>query len=150
MAEDFKVIETQEQLNAVIGERLERAEKKHSEETAGLRKEIEALKKGKETDAAKIADLEKKNAEAETKVKTYETAAVKARIAKEYGIPDSLADRLRGATEDELKKDAESLKNAFPKTHAPLKSTSASDAAGSKNENSDAYAELARGLTFKD
>ena len=149
MADDFKVIETQEQLNAVIGERLERAEKKHSEETAGLRKEIEALTKGRETDAAKIADLEKKNAEAEDKVKKYETAAVKARIAKEYGIPDSLADRLRGATEEELKKDAESLKGVFPKEHAPLRSTSAAAGKGEKDNNA-AFAALARDLTSND
>ncbi len=126
MADDFKPIETQEQLNAIIGERLSRLEKKNSEETAGLRKEIETLTKAKDENAAKLAESEKKLKESESKVKEYETAAVKARIAKEAGIPEGFVDRLRGTTEEELKKDAEELKKLFPEGHAPKKSTAAS------------------------
>lgn len=146
MADDFKVIETQEQLNAIIGERLSRVEKKYSEETAGLRKEIDTLTaKGKE-DATKIADLEKSKSEFEAKVKEYETASVKTRIAKEFNLPDAFASRLQGATEEELKKDAEALAKAFPKASAPQKSTSAAAGSGS-NKNEDALREFARSFT---
>ncbi|MCR5584566.1 MAG: hypothetical protein K6F63_03915 [Lachnospiraceae bacterium] len=149
MAEDFKPIETQEQLNAVIGERIARVEKKASEETAGLRKEIETLTQGRKEDATKIADLEKSNKEFESKVKTYEAAAVKARIAKEYGIPDGLTDRLKGETEEELKQDAENLKKLLP-TSIHIKSTTHSTGAGDREENlKGAYAALAQNLTSK-
>lgn len=135
MSEEFKPIETQEQLNAVIGERLSRVEKKYSEEAAGLRKEIDTLTaKGKE-DASKIADLEKTKAEYEAKVKKYETDSVKTRIAREFNIPDAFADRLKGATEEELKKDAEALAKAFPKAAAPQKSTSAAGSGSSKSDD---------------
>ena len=142
MADEFKVIETQEQLNAIIGERLSRVEKKYSEEAAGLRKEIDTLTaKGKE-DASKIADLEKSKSEFEAKVKEYETASVKTRIAKEFNLPDAFASRLQGATEEELKKDAEALSKAFPKAAAPQKSTSAAGSGSNKSE--DALREFAR------
>lgn len=149
MAEEFKVIETQEQLNAIIGERIARVEKKASEETAGLRKEIETLTQGRKEDATKIADLEKSNKDYASKVKTYEAAAVKARIAKEYGIPDGLQDRLRGETEEELKADAESLKKLLP-TSTHLKSTIHSAGVGDKDESiKNAYSTLAQNLTSK-
>lgn len=148
MAEEFKEIKTQEELNAVISERIKRIETKHSEETAGLRKEIETLTAGNKENETKVADLTKKLADSEAKVKNYETAAVKARIAKEVGIPESFADRLRGATEEELKKDAESLKTSFPHYTAPSKSTSTAEGTGSKESQlNSAYAALARGLT---
>ncbi len=135
MADDFKPIETQEQLNAVIGERLSRVEKKYSEEAAGLRKEIDTLTaKGKE-DATKIADLEKSKSEFEAKVKEYETASVKTRIAKEFNLPDAFASRLQGATEEELKKDAEALAKAFPKASAPQKMTNAAGSGSQKNDD---------------
>ncbi len=128
MAEDFKKIETQEELNAIIGERLKRSETKHAEETAGLRKEIETLKADKEAlskkmqeETAKYAEYDKNLTELQGKVKKYETDSVKTRIAKEVGIPAELFDRLRGETEEELKKDAESLKALLPGRQAPGK-----------------------------
>ena len=148
MAEEFKVINTQEELNAVISERIKRIETKHSEETAGLRKEIETLTAGKKENETKVADLTKKLADSEAKVKNYEATAVKVRIAKEVGIPESFADRLRGATEEELKKDAESLKTSFPHYSAPGKSTSAAEGSNSKESKiNTAFAALAHGLT---
>lgn len=151
MADEFKAITTQEELNAVIGERISRVEKKYSEEAAGLRKEIETLTAGKTENETKFADLSKKLEEAEKKVKTYETAAVKARIAKEVGIPDSLADRLRGTTEEELKKDAEGLKKVIPHYSAPNKQTSeAGSTKGSEGNLNAAFAALGRSLTSND
>lgn len=128
MAEEFKKIETQEELNAIIGDRLKRSETKHAEETAGLRKEIDALKaerdalsKEKQDNTTKYADYDKNLSELQAKVKKYETDSVKTRIAREVGIPEELIDRLRGETEADLKKDAESLKALLPKKEAPSK-----------------------------
>lgn len=141
MAEEFKKIETQEELNAIIGERLKRSETKHAEETAGLRKEIETLKADKEAlskkmqeETAKYAEYDKNLTELQGKVKKYETDSVKTRIAKEVGIPAELFDRLRGETEEELKKDAESLKALLPKHQAPGKGNAPKDADGNEDD----------------
>lgn len=141
MAEEFKKIETQEELNAIIGERLKRSETKHAEETAGLRKEIETLKaekdalsKEKEGTSAIMAEKDKNLTELQAKVQKYESDSVKTRIAKEVGIPEGLIDRLRGETEEDLKKDAESLKALLPKHQAPGKGNAPKDADGSEND----------------
>lgn len=141
MAEGFKTIETQEELNAIIGERLKRSETKHAEETADLRKEIETLKADKDAlskkmqeESTKYAEYDKNLTELQGKVKKYETDSVKTRIAKEVGIPAELFDRLRGETEEELKKDAESLKALLPSREAPGKGNAPKDANGSEDE----------------
>lgn len=126
MAEDFKVIETQEQLEAIIKGRLERAEKKYSEATAGLQSEIETLKSTNEelTERLKGFDgVEEKIATMQNTIKTYESDSVKTRIAREVGIPYEMRDRLRGETEEEIKADAELFKKLMPQNASVLKST---------------------------
>lgn len=139
---DFKVIETQEQLDAIIKDRLDRAEKKQTEKYAGylspeevdaktadLTKQVEDLSNSlnvandkAKTDAEAIAGLE-------AKVKTYETASVKSRIAHEVGIPYELANKLNGETEEDIRKDAEALKPFVTKAAAPpLRDPEAPDA----------------------
>lgn len=128
--EDFKIIETQEQLDAVIKGRLERAEKKHSEATAELQSEIEALKTTNTELTERIqayddkyAGYDDKIAELQNKVKGYETDSVKSRICNEMGIPLEMKDRLRGESEEEIKADAEALNRILPKSKSILKST---------------------------
>ena len=59
--------------------------------------------------------------ELEDKVKKYESDSVKTKIARAAGLPDEMADRLRGTTEEEMKADAESLaKLVSKKDVAPL------------------------------
>ena len=59
--------------------------------------------------------------ELEDKVKKYESDSVKTKIARTAGLPDEMADRLRGTTEEEMKADAESLaKLVSKKDVAPL------------------------------
>lgn len=120
----FEAITTQEQLEAVLKERLERERAKYQgyDEYKAKAAELDALK-GKDLEG-KLQDLEKQlkaekegraaDAQAlqETKAKlqTAEQSALRARVAQEAKLPYELADRLKGATEEELKKDAESLK----------------------------------------
>ena len=120
---DFTPIETQEQFNEAIKERLERAEKKWQEKYSGYLGPDDLAGKTKELED-KIVELSnslnsandkaKADAEAiaglEAKVKDYETASVKSRIAHEVGIPFELANKLSGETEKEIRKDAEALK----------------------------------------
>ncbi|MBQ0112977.1 MAG: DUF4355 domain-containing protein [Bacteroidales bacterium] len=116
---EFKTIETQEEFDAAIKERLERERKTLSEkysdyeelkkknteyeaQVSKLSGEKETLEKEKTESASKIAELD-------SKVKRYETDSAKTRIALEAGLPYELAARLNGATEDELKQDAQLL-----------------------------------------
>lgn len=119
-------ITTQEQLDAIITERtnsgvqarLAREAKKYEGYTSP-----EDLKVLQEKYDKQIADLntaltnanEKAKkydadiADRDAKIKGYETASVKTRIAHEAGLPYELHSRLTGETEDEIRKDAESL-----------------------------------------
>lgn len=133
---DFKTIETQEQLDALIGDRIARAEKKAQEAAAKEFADYADLKKKAEAYEAQLADYGKKLAEAEekakghnaevaeltAKIKDYETATVKARIAHEMGLPYELAPRLAGDNEEAIRADAETMAKFISKPAAPLRS----------------------------
>lgn len=112
---EFKVIETQEALDAIIKDRIERAKKSAADETAKkyegylspdeVKKhtdQIAALTEKLKENDTKIADLTAKNS-------AYEIASVKTKIAHEVGLPYELASRLSGTTEEEIRKDADAL-----------------------------------------
>ena len=159
---EFKVIETQEQLDAILKDRLDRAEKKYAEKYAGylspedvkaklsdLNKQAEelgdSLNKANDkakTDAESIASLE-------AKVKSYETASVKSRIAHEVGIPYELANKLSGETEEDIRKDAETLKPFVTKVAAPPLRDPESPDAGSGDSTKDSMKKLAEKLEEK-
>ena len=81
-----------------------------------------------------VADLQKsmkdfegyedKLTEKDNKIKEYETANLKYRIANENGIPLELASKLTGETEEDLKKDAETLSSFITRKQTlPLRTT---------------------------
>lgn len=131
----FEIIDTQEKLDAVIADRLRReretVSKKYADyegikkTNADYEKQIGEMAKAADEAAKKYAGYDKQLAELQSKLKGYETSSVKMRIAHETGIPYELAERLSGATEDDIRKDAESLSKYIgkKKTAAPLKST---------------------------
>lgn len=115
----FKTIETQEELDKVIGDRLKREREKVESEYKGKLEELE--KKFNETksllddkdslaeeSASKIKDLE-------GQVKGYEMADKKRNLALEFGLPYNLADRIQGESDEDMKKDAENLAKYFEK-----------------------------------
>lgn len=125
MSEEFKVIETQEAFDAAIKSRIERNTRTVTEEVTKkfegyispdeakkTTDRIEALTKEVEANKATIADLTAKNS-------AYEISSVKMKVAQEIGIPVELAERLNGATEEELKKDAEALAALVKPNHQP-------------------------------
>lgn len=128
---DFKVIETQEQFDAAISERLKR-------ERETVKKEYEKYL-SPEDEAKKYAgylspeDVTKKYAgylspeevaKKDAKIKGYETNSVKMRIAHEAGLSYEAADFLKGEDEESIKKSAESLKGILGGSYvAPLAST---------------------------
>lgn len=116
---DFQVIETQEQLNAIIGERISRAEEKAAEKY----KDYEDIKKQNADYAAQVGDLQKqlqeqtekiegRNAEVDAlnaKVQAFESSSLKTRIALEVGLPYKMAERLTGDDEAAIRQDAEMM-----------------------------------------
>lgn len=132
MSDTFKPINSQEELNAVIKERLERAEKSYQEKYADydslktkngeLENKIAELTKSLTDTSSKVATFEKSLAEKDLTIKGYESQSVKQRIAHEMGLPYEMAQRLTGENEEAIKKDAEILYKAInqSKGTAPL------------------------------
>lgn len=122
----FEPIDTQEKFDSAISERLRR----ERETIAKRYADYDELKTKVSTYEQQIADMTKAAGEAaekyaalQSKVKDYETARSRARIAHETGLPFELADRLTGSTEEEIRKDAESLSRFIGKGRAaPLRS----------------------------
>lgn len=135
----FEPIETQEQFDAAIKERIDRAKKtarqEAEKELAEKYGDYEALKEraaeSKDTIAAKdkrIKELEDAAKAAEktaqdltAKIGGMELAQLKARIANEVGLPLDLAGRLAGDDEESIREDAENMKALIgKKAVAPL------------------------------
>ena len=128
---EFVPIETQEQFDAMVKDRVERAKKSAAKEFETQLKDLEQLKESvtaKETEIdtlkAKITDLE---AEKKTNGESYQSmqkelsqvklSALKQRIAIDAGIPLEMADRLNGEDEESIKKDAEKVKGFWGAKH---------------------------------
>lgn len=140
----FEAITTQEQLDAVIKDRLERERKtlteKYSdyddlkEKVSDYEKQIGDLNKSIKDNEKKYADYDQQLSALQTKVKGYESDSVKTRIAHEAGIPYELASRLTGEDENSIRKDAETVAKLFKtgQQPAPLKSTEPGDVDGKR------------------
>lgn len=123
MAEEFKAITTQEEFDSAIQSRLARERASVAKQYAdydALKERAAKFEKEKESYTAKITEhtqkiteLQKELDEANGKIRSYETDALKAKIADEEGLPGALRSRLNGTTEEELRKDAKSLKEVF-------------------------------------
>lgn len=149
----FKAIETQDEFDRIISERLSRQKESFEKQLADydqlkaakadletqvgtLQSTIEQSKAGQEDYTKQISDLT-------SKVAGYETANLRTRIALQNGLPYDLADRLVGEDEESIKADAERLSSFVTKQHsAPLKDVEPNI---QKDENS-AYRKLVEGL----
>ena len=156
----FEAITTQEQLDGVIKDRLEREREKFAgfEDYKKKAGEYDELKKKADGYEATIADYKKavdgddktlgykkQLEELKGKVKGYETSSVKMRIAHENGIPYELAERLSGDDEEAIKKDAESMAKFLKSSgrRAPLAST---EPEGGVDEKREAMKKMLTGL----
>lgn len=129
---EFTPIETQEQLDSIIGERIKRereaqerkyhgyvspddlktANAEYEKQIADLSKEIKEAKD-------KISLHDKELAERDNKIKSYESHSVKSRIAHEAGLSYEAVDFLQGDDEESIKKSAEALKMLVGKQAPP-------------------------------
>ena len=124
--EGFKPIETQEELDNIIKDRLKRerettqkryegwvSPEDHQKAITDANKAFDDYKKAHESDEQTIADLT-------AKTKKYETASLKSRIAHEVGLSYEWIDRINGEDEKSIREDAESIKKLVGSGSAPL------------------------------
>jgi hypothetical protein len=113
---DFTVIETQEQLNEVIKDRLEQQERvlkkgfegykspdEVGEITASFEKQLAELQS--KADQQK-ADLEEEVRQAKAGAEAARMENLRMKVASEYGIPAELAQRIEGTDEESIRADA--------------------------------------------
>ncbi len=128
---EFKVIETQEQFDAALSDRLKRERETVKKEYAEyLSPEDEAKKYAGYLSPNEVKDKYKDHLSPEeaailnAKIKGYETDSAKTRIAHEVGLSYEAIGFLRGEDEESIRKSAESLKGLIGATNvAPLAST---------------------------
>lgn len=118
----FTPINTQEEFDSAIGERLSRDRESQAKKYEGWTSP-EDLKKITDAHEAEIKKLTDAAAESETKIKnlneeiakgnTYRADLEKTRIAIAQGLDIKYADRLRGETREEWEADAKDLAKDF-------------------------------------
>ena len=151
---DFTPITTQAEFDAAIAERLSRQEKSvmarfegaipkadADKLKAGYEAQIEELKRQIETATSAQAASEQQLTDALSKCRAYESASVKTRIALECGLPYGMAGRLSGETEEEIRRDAESLRGMMKPAAAPLASPEPSGGAKTRDQFADWFHE---------
>ena len=116
---DFTPITTQEQFDSAIGERLKRERETLAKKYADyddLKKraqaqadQIDQLTRAAQENAKKYAGYDDQQAQMQAKIREYETASVKTRVAMECGLPYAMSARLAGETEEEIRRDAQAL-----------------------------------------
>lgn len=134
----FKKIETQEELDRIISERLKREKEKYAdydelkeklkdfedsatkieelnEKIKTIEEENQKLSKKKEEYDAKNTELE----DLKKKLSGMERENLLRKVAKEHGIPESFANRLRGEDEKALNADAETLSEYMKSLEKP-------------------------------
>ena len=128
---EFKIIETQEQFEERLKDRLKRERESVKKEYEGFLSpsDVEEKYRGflspddvkeKYKNHLSPDEVEKLN----SKIKGYETASVKTRIAHETGLSYEAIEFLKGDDEDSIRKSAESLKGLVGINNvAPLAST---------------------------
>lgn len=136
MAEGFKIIETQEQFDAMISKRLER-ERQTIESKYADYEELKTKIAEQETKISELGNkIEESNAEKDglngtianlqKQLSENVTNTAKMRIAQEFGLPSIIADRLTGDDEESIREDAKAMQELMGNTRmikVPLKST---------------------------
>lgn len=154
---DFKPINTQEEFDAAVKDRLDRQAAKFADYDAlkAAKKELDELKGKKldeqlaalqaEYDKAKttLADHDKIVSDLTTRATNAEHKLKQREIAHAAGIPVELADRINGSTDEEMTKDAEMLAK-FAKGGGSVLPLGNPDGSGSKTSLEAAYSSLAK------
>ena len=125
---DFKPINTPEELEAAIAPYKEKAAKYDAGKN--LERQIKDLEGQLSAANNTIAENAKTVAALTARAENAEAAILRAKVANANNLPYEMAERLNGATEEELTADAKELaKLLAPPAVAPLASTEGSSAA---------------------
>ena len=111
---------TQADLDRIVAERLERAERKAQEKAEKAKADAEAKalqEQGKFQELFEQAQA--KLQEAEERARALELAGIRRDVAARLNLPAGLVDRLRGEDEAAIEADAKALIAALPKPAAP-------------------------------
>lgn len=128
---DFKVINTQEEFDSAIKDRLERQDKKTREEFKGWmspddlkalnekhQTEIKSLNEAHLKELEKYAGYDEKVSAYEAKIKGLEVSALKTRIANEKKLPFDAIEFLQGEDEESITASAERLSKLSGAQHS--------------------------------
>ncbi len=146
---DFEPINSQEEFDKRIKERIKRETEKFSDyedlktQITTLNSQIKSLNGEIQGKDSKYNKLETKFNESNAKIAKYESDSVKTRIAIEAGLPYEMISRVNGATEDEIKADIDSLlkfTNQGTNTQPLFRSSE------SNEDSNDIYKQLAKSL----
>lgn len=149
----FKAIETQEELDRIIQDRLSREREKYSDyeelKKANLEyeKQIGSLQATIDDTNQKLKTYDEEVVELNAQITGYETNSLKTKIALQHGLPIDLVDRISGTDEESIKADVQKFAELIkPKQPTPpLKDTEPSIGGG---EN-DMYKNLVKGLELE-
>lgn len=154
---DFKVIETQEDFDARIKERIDRAEKKTRDEFNGWTspdglqklkeehaKEIETLNAAHAKEMEKYSGYDDKFKEFTGKIHELETTQLKTRIANEKRLPFDAIEFLTGDDEESISASADKLSKLSAHSRQTGFVRNTEEPVGDSKEQ--AYRELARKL----
>ena len=128
---DFKSINTQEEFDSAIRERLERQDKKTREEFKGWaspddlkalnekhQSELKTLTEAHQKELEKYAGYDEKFTAYETKIKGLEVSALKTRIANEKKLPFDAIEFLQGDDEKSITESADRLSKLSGANHS--------------------------------
>lgn len=151
---DFKTINTQEEFDNAIKDRLNRAENKIREEYKAWispdeqkkqadahKAEIENLKTAHSKELEKYAGYDQKFADFESKIHGYEVSALKMRIAQEKKLPPESVEFLQGEDEESITQSAGRLASLTHNTFGFTRNTESP-----KNDKDSAWRELSESL----
>lgn len=156
---EFKSINTQEEFDAAVKDRLDRQAAKFADydDLKAAKKELDELK-GKKLDEqlaalqaeynkakTTLADHEKIVSDLTTRATNAEHKLKQREIAHAAGIPVELADRINGNTDEEMTKDAEMLAK-FAKGVGQTLPLANPEGSGPKDPLTAAYSTLARSI----
>lgn len=141
---------TQEELERILAERLKREREKYKDYDE-LKKAAEELRKIKESQMSeqeklqmRLAEIEREKLERERELAELKTSLVKQKVLNELGLPLSLADRIFGETEEEIRQDAEELKKLLGLQANTKIGTGTNPAGGNKGTRTFTKEEIAR------
>lgn len=139
------------QINAEVGrEFVPRSEfNSKNSEVKELQKQLGEMSTNYEGMAKSKADWDKQIAELNAQVTSYQTAALKSKIAHEVGIPYELASRLSGEDEKSLRADAEVLAG-FIKSQQPQQPLKSTEPASVGSDANSGYKTLLENINLND